>query len=445
MHRNWPATAFCFLFALATAQAETSWPQFRGPDGQGHSNAQGLPLHWDESTNIVWKTPIVGEGWSSPVVANGKAWLTSATEVAANKEEREATLADIKDGAGLAVAKTITLWANEVDLRSGKVLREIKLADIESPQPIHSLNSFASPSPFLAEGRLYCHFGDYGTFCLDTSRGLSQDKVIVWQKRIRMEHAVGPGSSPLLVDDLLIIPCDGMDSQYILALHAADGSKAWKTDRPQLRTEERDFRKSFCTPLLIEVDGQQQLVVPAAQWCIAYEPRTGKEIWRIDHGSGFSVVPRPVFDGERVFICTGFSGKKLLAIRPDGHGDVTETHVDLIAKKQVPTRPSPIIVDERIYTINDAGIAQCFDTKNGKRIWKERIGGKFSSSPLYADSRIYLCSHEGRTTILAPGDTYQELASNDIEGQLMASPVVVDNDLLLRTDKHLYRVGNRVK
>ena len=421
------------LFFFSLANAETTWPQFRGPDGQGHSDATGLPLHWDESTNIVWKTPILGNGWSSPVVANEKIWLTSATEITASEAEREA--ADTS-GKGLLVAKTITLWACEVDLSSGKLLRKIKLTEVESPQPIHSLNSYASPTPVLAKDRLYCHFGDYGTFCLDTVKG-----EIVWQKRIQLEHGVGPGSSPLLVDDLLVLTCDGMDTQYILALHAADGSKAWQTDRPAHRSDKPDFLKSFCTPLLIDVNGEEQLVIPGAQWCVAYAPYTGKEIWRVDHGQGFSIVPRPVFDGTHLFICTGYPASELVAIRADGRGDVTETHIDWKASKQIPARPSPLVHDDRIYTVNDGGIAQCFETATGDRLWKKRIGGKFSASPLYADGRLYLCSQEGRTTVIVPGDEYEKLATNDLDGQLMASPVVVDNDLLLRTDSHLYRIG----
>ena len=436
MYRKWATTATCFLFLFSGAQAETTWPQFRGPDGQGRSDATGLPLRWDESTNIVWKTPIDGKGWSSPVVADGKVWLTAATQVAASEDERQARVEGIKQGERLAVANTISLWANEVDLRTGKVLRQVKLADVDSPQPIHALNSYASPTPVLAEGRLYCHFGDYGTFCLDTDEGK-----VVWQKRFALEHAVGPGSSPLLFDDLLIVPCDGTDAQYILALHSSNGKTAWKKDRPPLRAEDPDVHKAFCTPLLIQYQGEQQLVIPGSQWCVAYRPRTGEAIWRVDYDRGFSTVPRPVFDGKHVFICTGFSGKGLWAISPDGRGDVTETHVEQITSKQVPHMSSPVVFGERLYTVNDAGIAQCFDTTTRKQLWKKRVGGKFSASLLYADRRIYLCSHEGRTTVLAAGDEYQEIATNDLDGQLMASPVVADGDLLLRTESHLYRIG----
>lgn len=441
MRQSLALVAIALLFPLlnmqANAQAEATWTKFRGPEGQGHSDAVDLPLEWSEDSNVAWKTPITGKGWSSPVVADGKVWLTSATKVAASAAETEAKTADSLLAAQMAVAKTITLWVHEIDLHSGKVLRQIKLADVKSPQPIHSLNSYASPTPILAAGRLYCHFGDYGTFCLDTKSGK-----IVWKQHIPLDHGVGPGSTPLLYDDLLILTCDGRDKQYIVALNIADGNEAWRTDRPPIRTDEPEMRKAFCTPLLIEVQGKEQMVIPGAQWFVAYAPRTGKEIWRIDHGGGFSNVPSPVFDGEHVYLCTGYGTSQLWAVRPDGRGDLTDSdHVSWKAKKQIPNMPSPVLVDQRLYIIGDGGIAQCFEAATGKPLWKKRIGGKFSASPLYADGRIYICNHDGRTTVFAPGDEYRELAQNDLDGQLMASPIVADGDLLLRTESHLYRIG----
>ncbi len=427
----------CCMVLPIVVRAEADWTQFRGPSGMGLSDVDDLPLQWGESTGVVWKTPIVGEGWSSPVVAEGRIWLTSAVHVAASEEQRKAKTEGKMGADGLDVASSISLWATEVDLDSGKVVQEIKLSDVDSPQPIHALNSFASPTPVLSGERLYCHFGDYGTFCLDTASG-----EILWSERIPLDHSVGPGSSPVLFEDLLILTCDGMHSQHITALNTADGSVAWRTDRPPLRTDEPDFRKSFCTPLLIQIQGEYQLVIPGAQWCVAYEPRTGKEIWRIDHGRGFSVVPRPVFDGQRVYFCTGFSGETLWAVRPDGQGDVSSSHVDWKYTKQIPNKPSPIVFGERLYTISDGGIAQCFETDTGKQLWKQRVGGKYSASPLYACRRLYLCSHEGRTTVIAAGDEFKELATNDLDGQIMASPVVADGDLLLRTESHLYRIGD---
>lgn len=430
--------SFCaILISLqTTANADLTWPQFRGPEGQGHANAAGLPLEWDESTNIVWKSPIQGKGWSSPVVGGGVIWLTSATEVAASEEERKAKTAGSILENEMEVATSITLWLTKVDLATGEVLKQLKLTDVASPPPIHSLNSHASPTPVLTEGRIYCDFGDYGTFCIDT-----ETDEIVWQQRIPVDHGVGPGSSPLVVDDLLILTCDGRQKQFIAALNTADGSLAWRTERPPIRQENPEFRKSYSTPLLINFAGEDQLVIPGAQWCIAYEPRTGKEIWRVDHGRGFSLSGRPVFDGKHVYFCNGFAGDQLWAIRPDGRGDVTESHVTWKVSKQIPNMSSPLIVGERIYTVSDGGIAQCFDTATGKGLWKKRVPGKYSASPLLADQRIYLCSHEGRTTVIAPGDEFEELAENQLDGQLMASPVVADGDLLLRTESHLYRIG----
>lgn len=424
------------LLAGAELFAEADWRQFRGPTGQGVSDAKGLPLRWDETSNIVWKTPLQGQGWSSPVYTGDRVWLTSATVVAASEDVRQAKTEGKMLAQQMDVAQTISLWATEIDLVTGKQLRQIHLAEVAEPQPIHSLNSYASPTPVIEDGRLYCHFGDYGTYCLDTSTGDP-----VWEERLPLSHSVGPGSSPQLYEDLLILPCDGMHNQFIVALKISNGSEVWRTDRPPIRAEEPEFRKAFCTPLMFEVQGEKQVVIPGAQWCIAYEPRTGKEIWRVDHGRGFSNVPRPVWDGRYVYLCTGYGSGQLWAIRPNGHGDVTNSHVVWKATKQIPNMPSPLAFGGRIYTIGDGGIAQCFDADTGKLVWKERVGGKFSASPLLADRRIYLSSHAGLTTVIEAADEFQVLAENQLDGQIMASPVVVEDDLLLRTDTHLYRVG----
>ena len=430
--------ALCTLVVFTSAiRADTVWPQFRGPGGQGHADTTDVPLRWSETENVAWKTPIQGLGWSSPVVAGGKVWLTSATVEKASEEERQKKVSGAMMAKELDVASSITLWVAEVDLQTGKVLRNIKLFDVEEPQPIHSLNSYASPTPVYEAGRLYCHFGAYGTACLETSTGN-----VLWQNRLDIDHRVGPGSSPLLYEDLLILPCDGANVQYISALNKHDGEQKWRTDRPPISSDEPEFRKAFSTPLLIQVAGQDQLVIPGAQWFVSYEPRSGNEIWRVDHGRGFSNVPAPVFDGELVYLCTGFMSSELWAVRPDGQGDVTDTHVEWRRPKQIPNMPSPLLIGNRIYTIGDGGIAQCFDTATGEPVWRERVVGKYSSSPLFANGRIYLCSQEGRTTVIAPGEEYQELAQNDLDGQIMASPVVAEGGLLLRTDTHLYRIEN---
>ena len=431
----------CLLSALLVAQsltlfAESTWPEFRGPGGQGISTEKNLPLTWSETENIRWKTPIQGTGWSSPVVADGKIWLTTATVVEATEEERAAKVAGAQLADQMTAARTVTLWANEIDLASGSVLLEIKLLDVEEPLPIHSLNSYASPTPILQDGRLYCHFGDYGTICLDLKTGKQ-----LWQQRLTLDHRVGPGSSPALWKDLLIIPCDGADVQYIVALDKNTGQTVWRVDRPPIRETNGEFRKSYSTPLVIEVNGEEQVVIPGSQWCIAYEPRTGKEIWRVDHGRGFSLVPRPVFDGNLLYFCTGYMSDRLLAIRPDGKGDVTETHIAWEKSKQIPMMPSPLVTGNRLYTMSDGGIACCFDAGTGEEKWRARIDGRYSSSPICADGRIYIANHAGLTTVFPASDEFEKLAENRLDGQLMASPVPVDGSLLLRTGTHLYRVG----
>jgi hypothetical protein len=240
---------------------------------------------------------------------------------------------------------------------------------------------------------------------------------------------------------LLIIPCDGADVQYIVALDKNTGQTVWRVDRPPIRETNGEFRKSYSTPLVIEVNGEEQVVIPGSQWCIAYEPRTGKEIWRVDHGRGFSLVPRPVFDGHLVYFCTGYMSDRLLAIRPDGTGDVTETHIAWEKSKQIPMMPSPLVTGNRLYTMSDGGIACCFDAGTGEEKWRARIDGRYSSSPICADGRIYIANHAGLTTVFPASDEFEKLAENRLDGQLMASPVPVDGSLLLRTGTHLYRVG----
>jgi outer membrane protein assembly factor BamB len=414
------------------------WPQFRGPEGQGDVGNVALPLKWSESKGILWKTELPGRGWSSPVIADGKIWLTAAVEIPATASEQEETrkkLASNPSAGDMDAAGSLELLALEVDLETGQVLRTIKLFTIDEPPPIHNLNSYSSPTPVLADGRLLCHFGTFGVASIDVKSG-----EVLWRKQLAIDHIVGPGSSPVVVDDVVILTCDGADKQFIAALDVKTGDTRWQVDRPPLREENPDMRKSFCTPLVFEHAGRRQAVIPGAQWFISYDPASGEEIWRVDHGSGFSNVPRPVFDGERVYLCTGFGKPQLWAVRADGTGDVSETHVDWRQKQQIPAMSSPVVSNGRIYVISDGGVASCFDTTSGELIWRERMPGKYSASPLLANGRIYFCSQEGRTTVIEDAAEYRELAANQLDGMLMASPAVAGEDLVLRTDSHLYRI-----
>jgi outer membrane protein assembly factor BamB len=439
------ALALLAVMALpaSLSPAGESWPQFRGPDGQGRADDESLPLHWSETEgeNIVWKTPLLGRGWSSPVVEDGRIWVTAADERAATSEEAARALEKV---AHIGVAKqmeavgSVTLSAIELDLATGRELQKVELFTVESPPPIHGLNSYASPTPVIADGRVVCHFGNMGTACVDASTG-----DVLWKKVLPIDHIVGPGSSPIVYRGLVILTCDGADKQFIAALDLATGKIAWQVDRPPIRITDGDMRKAYCTPLVVQVGGRDQMIIPGSQWFVSYEPETGKEIWRVDHGSGFSNTPRAVFDGTTAYLNTGFGKAQLWAVRVDGSGDVGDSHVSWRHSQQMPTMASPVMADGRIFTVSDGGVASCLDAATGDVVWRERIGGQFSASALLGAGRVYFCSQEGRTTVVAASDKFDVLAKNDLDGKLMASPAAVDGDLLLRTDTHLYRIGEK--
>ncbi|MBL9164589.1 MAG: PQQ-binding-like beta-propeller repeat protein [Planctomycetaceae bacterium] len=423
----------------SSTPVEGDWTQFRGPGGQGDVGHVVLPLRWSETEGIKWKTALPGRGWSSPVIADGKIWLTTAVELpptASQLEETRQKLASNPSGGDMGAAGSIDLLALEVDLATGQLLRTVKLFTVDEPPPIHNLNSYSSPTPVLIDGRLICHFGAFGVAGVDVKSG-----EVLWRKQLEIDHIVGPGSSPVVAGDVVLLTCDGADKQFVAALDVKTGETRWQVERPPIREENPDMRKSFCTPLVFDHAGRTHAVIPGAQWFISYDPATGDEIWRVDHGSGFSNVPRPVFDGEKVYLCTGFGKPQLWAVRADGVGDVSDTHVDWRQKQQIPSMSSPVVSQGRIYVISDGGVASCFDTSTGDLIWRERIPGKYSASPLLADGRIYFCSQEGRTTVIKDAAEYQELAANQLDGMHMASPAVTGNDLILRTDSNLYRVS----
>lgn len=432
------------LGLLSTAVSAAEWPQFRGPAGDGHSAARGLPTAWSESEHVDWKAAIPGRGWSSPVIADGVVWLTTAVEHPATPEQTERALKTKLAGNPMAkqlnIVGSITLRAVAVDLATGKILRDVHLFDVADPEPVHSLNSYASPSPILDDDRLYCHFGTFGTAAVDVRSG-----TVLWRTRLPNEHSVGPGSSPALFEDKLIIPCDGTEAQYVTALDVNTGKPVWKTPRPPMTGDKGDLHKAFSTPLVIRHAGRVQVVIMGAQWVVAYEPRSGQELWRVRHGEGFSNVARPVFAHGLVYVCTGYMQHQLWAIRVDGQGDVTDTHVVWRVKRQVPAMPSPIVIDNEVYMVSDQGVATCLDALTGEQIWQQRVEGNYSASPLFADGKLFFCNREGRTTVVLPGREYREIAVNLLDGQLMASPVAVDGALLLRSQSHLYRLGNAAK
>lgn len=425
------------------ATPKAVWTQFRGPSGDGQAGANPLPTQWSETDNVAWKAVFPGRGWSSPVVDGNLVWLTTAVEEPIPADELEARRKERFDGHPLAGEMTllnaIQLLAIAVDAR-GNLVHQIELFRVENPDAVHGLNSYASPTPVIVGDRVVCHFGSFGTACINTQTG-----DVIWRQRLSIRHSVGPGSSPVIDGNRVILTCDGTDHQYMTALNLETGEELWKTNRPPLTGNQVELHKAFSTPIIAEFAGQKQLISTGAQWVVAYNPASGKEIWRVRHGEGFSNVPRPIVGHGLVFICTGYMSPQLWAIRPDGTGDVTDTHVVWQVKKQVPAMPSPILVGNEVIMVSDQGVVSRIDARTGDLRGTRRIGGNYSSSPLAAAGKLYFCSREGKTTVLLPDEELTEVAVNELDGQLMASPGVWGSTLLLRSGNTLYRIGAPVE
>jgi len=424
------------LTLLAIAANDAHWPQFRGPTGQGVVQQADVPLQWSETENVAWSTELPGRGWSSPVVLGNEIWLTTAVDAPPTPEQIERQF----QASGLTrqeferrnVSGSVSLRALCVDRRSGQLTHNIELHLAESPEAIHIGNSYASPTPVVEPGRLYCHF-QQATVCLDTDNGQ-----VAWKRHIPVEYSVGAGSSPVVYEDLLMLICDGIDTQFVTALDKHTGETVWKSARPPFRTTEVQQQKAYSTPLVIRHGGRDQLIAPGAQWFISYDPRTGEEIWRVDHGSGFSNVPRPLFGHGMVYLCTGFGSKQLWAVRVDGEGDVTDTHVAWTERSQIPTNPTPVLMGDLVFVISDTGVGSCLDALTGKSHWKERIGGNHSASPVGVEDRIYFFSQDGESKVVRASSDFQLLAANRVDGRIMASPAVLSDAMILRTDTKLY-------
>jgi outer membrane protein assembly factor BamB len=391
------------VLGLLSGLAHAEWPQFRGPSGQGESAAKGLPLVWSESQNIAWKAAVPGAGWSSPVLSEGQIWLTAATE----------------DGTSLR--------AIALDEQSGRMLHDVEVFRVSRPPSIHDKNTYASPTPILEPGRVYVHFGTLGTAALNRSGE------ILWKtQELHYAHGHGAGGSPVLAGDRLVISCDGTDQQFVVALDKNTGKVVWKTAR-------RDGAMAYTTPLVIPRDGGSQVVSPGGNHAASYDVESGKELWSVDY-DGFSGVPRPVFAHGLVYITTGFYSPVLMAIRPDGSGNVTKTHVAWQWGRGVPLTPSPVVAGGEIYMVSDNGIASCLDARTGEELWRQRLGGGFSASPVAAEGRIYFLNESGETTVVRAGRSFEKLAANRLDGRTLASPAIEGKAIYLRTDSHLYRI-----
>jgi outer membrane protein assembly factor BamB len=393
--------------AASAQEADSGWPEFRGPNGQGHSPERGLPLQWSEGKNIAWKTRVTGLGWSTPVISRGRVWLTTAIE-----------------------DRGVSLRVLAFDAATGREVVNVEAFNIPaSRRDINPKNSWASPTPVIDGDRIYVHFGADGTAALNTAGE------IIWKSRFDYQSQHGAGGSPIVYRDLLIFSCDGSDVAFVVALDKHSGKVKWKTSRGFPADQ------AYTTPLVIHAANRDQLISVGAFRARAYDPLTGKEIWRVRYDEGFSNVPRPVFAHGLVYIATGFQQPSLLAVRPDGTGDVTKTHIAWVLRRGAPLTPSPLVVGDELYVVNDGGIATCVDARSGALIWQQRLGGTYSASPVFADGRIYFLAEQGVTTVIAPGKVFNKLAANTLDGGLLASMAISGGSLFLRTDSHLYKVA----
>jgi len=401
--------AFCCALLLSSLTLAADWPQFRGPAGDGHYDGPKLPTKWGPDTNVAWKTPIPGLGWSSPIVWKGKVYLTTAVEE--------------KGG--------YSLRALCLDAKTGKIewSKEVFREESATAPKIHNKNSHASSSPIIDGERLYVHFGHMGTAALSLD-----GKQILWKNdKLKYKPVHGNGGSPILVDDKLVFNCDGGDVQFIAALDKKTGNIAWKTDRKG--GYPRGF--SFATPLLITRGKERLIISPGSGLVGAYDPATGTEVWRVKY-DGYSLIPKPVFGDGLVYVATGYNTPSLHAIKPDGKGDITASNVAWTLKRAVPHTPSMLYDGNELYMVSDGGLATCMDTKSGEVLWSERVKGNYSASPTFADGKIFLTSEDGKGTVLAAGREFKVLQENDLGERTFAAFAAADGNLLVRTDKQLY-------
>ncbi len=423
MNRNLFSILFFALISasLSYAQSPENWTHLRGTNLDGHSLSTNVPVSWSETSNIKWKTEIRGYAWSSPVVFGDQVWTSSATQ---NGKE---------------------MFAVCTDFNSGKILKEVMLFKPDSVQHIHPTNSYATPTPCIEDSFVYVHFGTYGTACVNT-----HTFQIVWTRTdLNCDHMQGAASSPFLYKNLLILHIEGTDVQYLVALDKHTGKTVWKTNRPHEFYDniEPVSRKAYCTPIVVNVNGKDQLISNGSQLAIAYEPETGKEIWQVFYGDD-STISMPLSYNGMVYVNSGWMLPKngnfyarLLAVDPTGTGDVTKTHVPWEVDVDVPQITTPVIVDSLIYMVHERGMLTCLNAKTGAVVWKEKLKDQFNASVLYASGNIYLFGIKGKTYVIKPGLSYQLVAENQLDGMVKATPAIVRDNIIFRTDKFLYRIG----
>lgn len=410
------------LFNNIPAQ-ETNWSHFRGNNLNGISDSENIPLQWNDSLNVLWKIPVKGKGWSSPVVWGDQVWLTTATT-------------DGREMSGICL-----------NVKTGKEVFNLKLFVSDNTYKKHDFNTYATPTPCIEQGFVYIHFGTSGTVCIRTGDGST-----AWKRTdLNCEHIQGPASSPVIYKNMLILHLEGTDVQYIVALDKATGKTIWKTDRPKEVYDKLkpNGKKAYITPVIINVKGKDLLISNGSAACIAYDIQTGKEVWRVVQGED-STISMPVSENGIVYFYTGYvtpaNGEQyaeLLAVDPTGSGDVTSTHIKWRFKGAVLQLLTPLIRDGLIYTIDTKNNLFCIDAATGKQVYTRRMTAKYNSSPVYAGGNICFTSVNGETTIIKEGRKPDIVSRNKLTGEIYATPAITGNKLLIRTATDLYCIGSR--
>ena len=403
----------CLLLTLITASfsiADENWAEFRGSNGDGISTAKDLPVEFDVKKNLKWKLPLKGMAHSSPVIWGNQLWITNATE----------------DGK--------QMFAVCLDRMTGKVIHDLLVFENEEPRYREKTNSYASCTPAIEEGRIYLHYGSYGTTCVDTTTGKK-----LWERRdIQCNHWRGPGSSPVIDDKNMYVAYDGYDFQFALALDKKTGKTVWKKDRNiDYGSDDGDRKKAYSTATLFEHKGRRQVVMSSAVETITYDPATGDELWRIRHG-GMNAAARPLYQHGLVYIAAGTGDYSFIAVKPEGKGDITESSIVWNMAKGASKRPSQIIQGDHMFMIADKGVATCLNAKTGEIVWQQRVGGNYRASLFMADDNIYSFSQEGKITVFKAKDTYEEVAVSELETEFQASPAVAGNQIYLKSVDTLY-------
>ena len=402
---------------------DQNWTHFRGTGLNAVSESVNPPTQWSEANNIRWKTDLEGKGWSSPVVLDNQIWLTTASD-------------DGKKMNGVCL-----------DFNSGKVLFNILLFTPDSVQGKHSINTYATPTACIEKGFVYLHFGTFGTACLSTSDGK-----IIWKRSdLNCNHVQGPGSSPIIYKNLLILHLEGNDVQYLVALDKTTGKTVWKAERPAKVYEPLApiGKKAYITPLIVNVKGKDLLISNGSAICQALDPETGKEVWHVIQGTD-STIAMPVYENGLVYFIPGFvnspEGEKyteLIAVNPDGAGDIAKSNVVWKRKLPVLQLLTPLLKNGLIYMVDTQNNLLCFDAKTGDVVYTKKMKNKHYASPVYASGLVYFISGKGEATILKEGRNLEIVAENKLPGEVFATPAILRNQILIRTDKGLYCIQKK--